>query len=356
MRVAFVSRHLPQEAGSAAGRQLWAVGEALLAAGHDVTAWSWRPDPPQGAVAAWCSWEPLPAEAAWRTRARALVTPRADVVRAGWTAPEDAVVIADDPGSWAAAAGQGRRRVATVHFSVALDRRALSDRRPAVLQDRRAEQRAVRSADVVWALSDRVRTAVGRGRTMPACVPLPAAVLPPVDRPVVGLLADWSWAPNVLAADTLVRAWPAVRDAVPSARLLLAGRGHPPLGVLAGVEWLGEVTTTSDLLAQLALFAFPCPPTSGPKMKVLDALAHGTPVLTTTAGAEGLAGDVEAAVTVADESTFVERLIGLLSDAGSRTASGAAGRRLLEEGHAPAVAARARLASVTEDPGATAPG
>lgn len=351
MRFAFVSRHLPEEAGSAAGRQLWAVGEALVAAGHDLRAWSWRPEPPRGPVPAWCTWAPLPAEPAWRTRARALVRPRADAARVGWTAPPDAIAVADDPVSWAAVAHQGARTVATVHYAVALDRAALSDRRPHVVQDLRGERRAVHGADDVWALSSRVRDAVGRGVVVPACVPLPAATVPPVDQPAAGLLADWSWPPNVAAAGALVRDWPGVRALVPGARLLLAGRGPSPVGTVAGVEWLGEVAATTDLLAQVAVFAFPCPPTSGPKMKVLDALAHGVAVLTTAAGAEGIAGDVASGMALADQEGFARRLVQLLSDGPSRTALAAGGRRLVELGHAPAVAARARVAAASRPDG-----
>lgn len=348
MRVAFVSRHLPEEAGSAAGRQLWSVGEALVATGHEVTAWSWRPEPPQAGVPEWCTWQPLPGSPAWRTRGRALVQPRSDVARAGWVAPPGAVVVADDPVSWAAVAGQGRLAVATVHYSVDLDRRALSDRRPAVVQDRRGERRAVRSADLMWALSDRVRAAVGRGVWVPACVPLAAEPVPLVEEPVVGLLADWSWAPNVAAGRALLDVWPQVRAEVSGARLLLAGRGASPVAVTAGVQWLGEVPATSDLLAQVAVFAFPCPATSGPKMKVLDALAHGVPVLTTAAGAEGLAGDVDRALVLADEGSFRQRLVELLTDPQKRADLAKAGRQLVAQGHAPAVAAQARLASVRQ--------
>lgn len=347
MRLAFVTRNLPEESGGAAGRQLWAVGEALLAAGHEVTAWCWRPEPPRGPVPGWCRWEPLPPERSWRTRTRALVRPRTDVARAGWIAPPDAVAVADDPVSWPAVAGQGVRSLVTVHYAVGLDRAALGDRRLRVVQDRRGERRAVLAADAVWALSPRVRDAVSRGEVVPACVPLPASTVPPVDQPVAGLLADWSWPPNVAAAEVLVRGWPAVRAAVPGARLLLAGRGEPPVAAGGGVEWLGEVPTTADLLTQVAVFAFPCPPTSGPKMKVLDALAHGVAVLTTAAGAEGIAGDVARGVAIADQAQLVPELVRLLTDGTSRTALAAAGRQLLERGHAPAVAAQARVAAAT---------
>ena len=347
MKLAFVSRHLPQEEGTAAGRQLWAVGEALRAAGHDVTAFCWRPEPAAGPYADWCEWRPLPPAAAVRVRSRALLLPRSDVVRAGWSAASDAVAVADDPGSAPAVTGQGCLDVTTVHFSVALDRAALHDRAPRVVQDWRGERRAVRRARSVWVLSDRVGAAVGRGTWVPPTVPVPVAPLPAVDEPVVGLLADWSWPPNRLAADALLRCWPSVRAEVPGARLLLAGRGTSPVGALAGVEWMGPVRQVSDLLGRCAVFAFPCPATSGPKMKVMDALAHGVAVVTTESGVEGLV-DGRSAASVGAESSLSERLVALLRDPAARAALAGAGRQLLVQHHSPEQAALARVRAVQQ--------
>lgn len=341
MKLAYIAHHLPEPDGTAAGRQLWAICSALVEQGHEVTVRSWRPDPPTADLPAWCEWRPLPDESWWRSRARSLVQPRADVVRAGFVAPDDAVVIADDPFSWQAAAGQGRQAVVTVHFSTALDRSALGWT-AADVQDLRGERRAVRQAARVWSLSERVGAAVGRGTFVPPSIPLPVDPLPVVEAPVVGLLADWSWQPNVLAAQQLVSGWSRVRAAVPGAQLLLAGRGPSPVGTLEGVCWLGEVGSSADLLSRTAVFAFPCPPTSGPKMKVMDAFGHGVAVLTTPAGVEGLVGGTDAAA-VLDEADVVPRLVGLLQDPGERARLAAAGRARMVESHAPSVAARVRI-------------
>jgi len=346
MRWQFVSYHAAAAEGTAAGRQLWAVGEALRALGHDVQAWSWGPQRPATVTADWCERRPLPDEPMWRSRARSLVRPRAEVVRARWHPAAPDVVVADDPASWAAVAGaRDCTRVSMVHFAVRLDQRALRDRAPARIQDRRAERRAVSAADVAWALSDRVRDAVGASVVVPATLPVPDAPLPLVDEPTVGLLADWSWPPNLAAADDLLRVWPTVCDRVPGARLLLAGRGSSPIGSLAGTQWLGEVPTTEDLLRELAVFAFPCPPTSGPKLKVMDAMAHGVPVLTYPTGVEGISGGTEGTAVVTPE-TLTDRLVRLLRDQQERAAVSAAGRSAIVDGHSPRVAAQARIRSV----------
>ncbi|MCW2779324.1 MAG: hypothetical protein JWN17_3049 [Frankiales bacterium] len=343
MRISFVGYHPPEPDGSAHGRQLWAVGEALRAQGHDVTAWCWRDRPPRPSVADWCTWSPVPGASAVRTRTRALLQPRSDIVRAGWTVPDRGAVVADDAASWPAVRPAGERALTLVQYAVRLDRGALGDWSAAQVQDLRAERRAVRQAPLVWTLSDRVRDAVGRGEVVPAAVPVPAAALPLVDAPVAALLADWAWPPNVRALALLLAGWPDVRDRVPGARLVLAGRGPAPVGTLPGVEWRGEVATTADLLAEAAVFAFPCPATSGTKMKVLDALAHGVPVVTTAAGVEGLHGG---GVVVAADRDLPGALAALLTDPQRRAQLAAQGRASVLDHHAPDVAARARLASL----------
>ncbi|MCW2600413.1 MAG: glycosyl transferase group 1 [Frankiales bacterium] len=342
MKFAFVSYHPPLADGSAAGRQLFALGEALRAEGHEVTCWCWRAQEPTG-LPDWAEWQPVPNAAGWRVRGRAVLQPRSDIVRADWEVPEGAVGIADDPASFAAVAG-ATLSIATVHYAVRLDRAALTDWSGPHVQDWRGERTAVRRAGQVWTFSPRVRQAVGRGVIVPATVPMPDQPVPLVDEPVVGLLADWSWPPNLHAADTLVRGWARVRAHVPGARLLLAGRGSCPVGSLPGVEWLGEVPETSDLLSQISVFAFPCPDTSGPKMKTLDALAHGIPVVTTPAGAEGLVGGSGA--VLGSTASLASALIDLLRDPRRRARLAVQGRTAVERGHAPLVAARARVRAV----------
>ena len=90
VKFAIVAYHVPEPEGTATGRTLWAVGEGLVADGHQVEAWSWSYRPPHGPVPDWCTWRPLPSEAVLRTRARALVRPRSDIVRAGYKPPPDA--------------------------------------------------------------------------------------------------------------------------------------------------------------------------------------------------------------------------------------------------------------------------
>jgi glycosyltransferase involved in cell wall biosynthesis len=273
--VLIVSVHLPDPEGTAAGRALDALGRGLLDEGHDLTVWSWRPEPPQGEVPAWCEWRPLPTEPRWRTRARALLRPRSDVVAAGWELPDADQAIADDPISYPAIA-RARHGSVTFHYSARLDAASVGRRTPADVQDARAERRIAARARRVVAFSPRVAEALGHGADfVPIALDPPREPYPSVERPVAACVADWLWPPNRKALDDLLAAWPAVRRSLPAAVLRLAGRGLDDVGSVDGVEVLGPVDRSADVLAGAAAVAFPCPPSSGPKIKVLEAMAGG---------------------------------------------------------------------------------
>lgn len=342
MRFAVVSYHLPHPEGTANGRHVFAAWEAVRQAGHDVDLWCWGEPPPGLTPPEWATCRRFVDPGGLRRKPAALLRPRWGLAGAGWRAPDDAVAWAEEPESYAAIAA-ARRRLVTVPHSAWLDAVALRRFTPALLQSVRAERRAVRGADRAVTLSRRIADASAIEHVIPATLPVPDQALAPVPEPVALLLADWSWPPNRRALLPLLRAWPRVRHAVPAARLLLAGRGELPVAAGEGIESLGEVPTTREALARAAVFAFPCPPTSGTKMKVLDALVHGVPVVTTPAGAEGLRLTAAAAVVV-PESGFAVALADVLSDPSRRARLAEQGRAAAIAGHSPPQAAQARLA------------
>lgn len=348
--VVVVSRFLPDPAGSAGSRLLHGFLTGARATGRDVTLRSWWPgEPPAAGLPDWVRWDPPPAEPWLRMKARALLRPRGDALAARWDLPADAVALAEEVWS-AAVVRRHPRAVTTVHYSTRLDAAALGGRTAAQAQDLRAERSAVRHATLATAYSPRVAAALGRHvQPVPCAMQLPAQVLPLVDAPVVACVADWRWAPNRTALARLLAAWPAVRAAVTGARLLLAGYGDAGVGSGGGVEVLGAVPDSTAVLARAALLVFPCPPTSGPKVKVLEAAALGLPVVTTPAGVEGLRlrdGAAEVVAADAAPDLLAGRVAALLRDPQRRAAMAAAARADVEAAHAPQPAAAARLAVV----------
>jgi glycosyltransferase involved in cell wall biosynthesis len=345
MHFAFASRHNPTPEGSQDGKIFRALVDGLLADGHEVTAMSWAHDQPQDDMPEWCEFRVVPPEPSWRMHARALARPRFDAARIDWRPPPDAIAVAEDPLSWPVVAEHPGAAV-VFHYLTKLDAPALRRPTPSDVQDMRHERRTARQAATVLTMSDRVASALGAAATaVPMAYPMPPAALDLVDEPVVALLASWNWPPNHAALDRLLRCWSEVRAAVPGARLLLAGRGLDAMrvGTVAGVELVGPVAAPADVLSRAAVVAYPCPGTSGPKVKVIEALAHGVAALTTPSGVEGLRVDPADGPVVADDARFGSALAALLRDPARRAALVARARPAVQAAHAPAAAARARV-------------
>lgn len=347
MKIAVAACDLPHPEGTSAGRDLWAWCTALRELGHDVEAWIWIRSPlgPEGPVPEWARYEPLDVGPAWKKRLRALLVARNESSRIGWTPDPDAIAIADHIPSAAAVLGLPRS-VVTLHFRALADAWATRRLQTRNIQMARAEHRAARRADLVLTYSPRV----GRGLAKPAhfvpmTYPVPAEPVAPVEEPTAALMADWSWPPNLYALKQVLGLWPGVHDQVPGARLMLAGRCLPAdaIGNMAGVEIVGEVPSSLDLLQHTSVVVFPCPNSTGPKGKTLEALAHGIPVLTTPAGAEGLVLPPEAGPMVVELPRFAERLIELLRHPEERARLGKIGRNAVAQHHSPMAAAMARV-------------
>lgn len=161
-----------------------------------------------------------------------------------------------------------------------------------------------------------------------------------LEAPVAGLIGMAKWPPTANAVGRLLTGvWPRVLERRPDARLLLAGFGmereaFPHVPDLPGVEWRGTVGSATDFLRELGVLLYPLGRGSGAKIKVLEALALGVPVVTTPDGAEGIGGRDGLVVETGDEA-LAAATGALLEDAGARRAAGDAARATFMEHHAP---------------------
>jgi glycosyltransferase involved in cell wall biosynthesis len=159
--------------------------------------------------------------------------------------------------------------------------------------------------------------------------------------PVAGFIGTARWPMTAGAARRLVeRVWPLVRREVSEARLLLAGRGMDRLGLRGddSVEIRGEVPSGAAFMRDVSVLLFPPVGGSGMKVKTLEALASGVPVVTTAVGAEGIAAND--GVAVADDDEGIARAtVSMLRDEEERKQRGAAGLQAFRRHHTPGVAA-----------------
>lgn len=125
--------------------------------------------------------------------------------------------------------------------------------------------------------------------------------------------AQLGWRPNIDAAIWLVReVWPLVLAERPQAKLTLAGR-QPALEVrrLAGnsVTVLADVADMVPVVAGAAVATAPLLAAGGTRLKILEALAAGTPVVATRLGALGLESLAGPHLQIADSPAEFARAI-----------------------------------------------
>jgi len=154
----------------------------------------------------------------------------------------------------------------------------------------------------------------------------------PADDPLLIFVGHMGVFHNVDAAEYLVNdILPLVRQSVPQARLNLVGAepAEPvqALGSTAGVRVLGHVADLNAALNDAAVFVAPLRFAAGVQNKVLEAMAVGLPVVTTSYVSEGLeATDGEHLIVADDAGRMADAVIGLLRDPQARRRLGQAGR------------------------------
>lgn len=220
-----------------------------------------------------------------------------------------------------------------------------------------AQRQTLRGAALLIANSDytarRVRDAnpwVGPIAVCPLAVPCSDRAVPnpaaPLDRGgqdvvIVGRIDS---AERYKGHDQLLDAWPAVRRAVPDARLVMVGGGDdlPRLRTRAAELALDSSVVFTDFVSDLQLsaiyerahvLAMPSR-NEGFGLVYLEAMAHGLPCVGSVHDAAGLIieeGTTGYLVDQADQAALTDRLVRLLRDRPLRERMGAAGRRRADQ-------------------------
>jgi glycosyltransferase involved in cell wall biosynthesis len=127
------------------------------------------------------------------------------------------------------------------------------------------------------------------------------------------------------------RCWPALRVQVPGSALHVVGR-RAPLDLVdhlrrAGAEVTVDAPAVAPLLAAGDVFINPVRKGAGVNIKMIDAMAAGLPVVSTTVGARGMHWRPGEHLVVADDpGAFVAAVADLLTNSAARARLAAAGR------------------------------
>ena len=253
---------------------------------------------------------------------------------------------------WAGWLGlQHRNKVlVNVHHLVWID---LEHLRPRSLRERfdrwmmfRAERMLVRRLRHFRSCSPRLVPEMMRVNPTAVIVTVPvgidASLYPfiPDDRrigePVVSVIGTMSWYPTHSAAVRLLtRLWPEIKRRVPAATLQIVGWGAK--AALKDYLAMPDVTVhenvpdTRPYFERTAVLLYAPGRGSGMKIKILEAIGYGVPVVTTSEGIEGMpAIDGVHAGVCEDDAGLIDRAVSLLGDQAAQNRQRRAARELLE--------------------------
>jgi polysaccharide biosynthesis protein PslH len=147
------------------------------------------------------------------------------------------------------------------------------------------------------------------------------------------------WYPNEEGIlDFIETTLPLIQREIPDASLTVVGR-NPTTQLLdadyrTGVRVTGTVKDVRPFVAGAEVYVVPLRIGGGTRLKILEALAMGKALVSTTIGAEGLPLVDGVHFIAADSPEEIARaVVSLLRDPTRRAALGSAGRRLVEQRH-----------------------
>jgi glycosyltransferase involved in cell wall biosynthesis len=149
-------------------------------------------------------------------------------------------------------------------------------------------------------------------------------------------VASMDWLPNVEGIIWFItKMWPIVKQRIPQAKLYIVGK-NPPTKIkkLAGEDIIvtGFVEDVRGYMAKGAVFIVPLRTGGGMRIKILNALAMGKAVVSTSVGCEGIDVEDGRNICIADsEEEFVQGVINLLNNGNKREQLEEEGLRLVKE-------------------------
>lgn len=159
----------------------------------------------------------------------------------------------------------------------------------------------------------------------------------PYDPNRLVFVGSLDWLPNEDAVRYFAEAiWPLIRAARPEAVCEVVGRNPSPTVARtardAGLQLRPNVADVRPHVTAAAVSVVPLRIGGGTRLKIAESMALGTPVVSTTIGAEGLPVRPGQHVLIEDEpARFARAVVSLMEDGATRAALAAQGRALAVE-------------------------
>lgn len=237
----------------------------------------------------------------------------------------------------------------------------LENTRPPTMRERitkslmlRTEKRLVRSFRYIRACSPRLVPEVHKQNPNADVRVIPVALdlthyryIKDEDRPLtptLSIIGNMSWNPTYSAAVRLLsRLWPSIQALVPETKVQIVGwDAKRKLAAFSGMPSVAideNVPDTRPYFENSTILIYAPDRGSGMKIKILEAMAYGIPVVTTSEGVEGIPAIDGVHVGCSDDDEgLIKRAVALLRDSNLQNRQRLEARKLVESHCSPAPA------------------
>jgi glycosyltransferase involved in cell wall biosynthesis len=148
-------------------------------------------------------------------------------------------------------------------------------------------------------------------------------------------VGNFAWLQNVEAVEALVnKVWPRIKEKMPVAKLWIVGMNMTDYirGLAAkGIEITEKIPDVRDAYRKANVLVTPIKGPGGTRLKILEAMASGLPVITTSVGAEGLGVKNGEEVIIEDNlESMADSAVKVLKDRNLANRLGVSGKKFVE--------------------------
>ncbi len=152
-------------------------------------------------------------------------------------------------------------------------------------------------------------------------------------------IGSMNWKPNIESVNLLINdIFPKIRNLLPDAELILAGSNMPKeieSNTAKGIKVLGYIEDLSSFMASNGIMIVPLKSGSGVRVKLLEGLSLGVPIVTTSQGAEGiestLSDSTKRTMIIEDEiENIIAASVNLFQNQELRSELGENGKKLIQ--------------------------
>lgn len=156
------------------------------------------------------------------------------------------------------------------------------------------------------------------------------------DFPSLYHIGAMNWMPNQDGMKWFLdKVWPLINEKHPALKCFLAGRYMPEwlkTGYKPNIEVIGEVPQAHAFIHSKSIGIVPLLSGSGIRIKIIESMALGKPIITTSIGAEGINYTTKKNILIADTAEdFAEAVSRCVADKQFSLQLGRAARKLIEE-------------------------